>query len=208
MKHLLNLYLRAFLKPGSTFRLLVSDSRRLRIAVFAVALTAAVYTLVYVFLILGGGQPFKPWLNIPLHKYYQYNVLFCAPSMFAGWVLASGVIHLCSRLTTRKGSFEQIAAAFGFSLSIASWATGAHDLITSFLGAIHVIDQHEFELLLNSPTIWRTLLWILMAIYVVAFVALFSVSVKVVYQLKTRWSLLLALLGFVVYQLFFLVFNR
>jgi hypothetical protein len=29
-----------------------------------------------VFLIFGGGQPFKPWLDIPSETYYRYNVFF------------------------------------------------------------------------------------------------------------------------------------
>jgi hypothetical protein len=43
----------------------------------------------------------------------------------------------------QAGSFEQTLIVFGFGISIASWSTGIHDIITSFLGGIHVINQRE-----------------------------------------------------------------
>jgi hypothetical protein len=73
--------------PSKTFEHLIKDARALKFSVHAVSISAILYTLVYVFLIFGGGQPYKPWLNIPLESYYQYNVFFCAPSMFLGWIL-------------------------------------------------------------------------------------------------------------------------
>jgi hypothetical protein len=161
-----------------------------------------------VFLIVGGGQPFKPWLDIPLDTYYRYNVFFCAPSMLLGWILAAGVVHTLSRLITAIGSFEQTLSVFGFGISIASWTTGFHDLITSFLGAIKLIDQNEYELALNSPTPWRTLLWIQMLAYLIWFVILFSKGTKAVYRISTFQSVLFGAIGFLVYQCFFLIFNR
>jgi hypothetical protein len=66
--------------------------------------------------------------------------------MLLGWILATGVVHTFSRLFTAVGTFEQTLNVFGFGLSIASWTTGIHDIISRFLGAIHVINQHEYEL--------------------------------------------------------------
>lgn len=195
-------------QPRLTFGSLIGDPLALRYTTTAVAITALVYTFVYLFLILGGGQPFKPWLDIPLESYYQYNVFFCAPSMFLGWILAAGVVHVISRAMGTTGTFESVLCVFGFGISIASWATGLHDVLTSFLGAMHIIDQRNYEIALNSPTLWRTLLWIQMMIYLAAFILLFSKGVKVVYSMKTWPSVLLGTLGFVVYQLFFLIFNR
>jgi hypothetical protein len=164
--------------------------------------------MVYVFLIFGGGQPYKPWLDIPLEIYYQYNVFFCAPSMFLGWILAAGTIHLLCRLSSVVGSFEKILVALGFGISISSWTTGVHDLLTSFLGGIHLINQHDYELALNTPTIWRTLLWIQMTAYLLTFIILFSIAVKVVYKSNFGTALWLGTSGFIIYQLFFLIFNR
>jgi len=201
-------YLGTITSPRPTFENLIADKRYLSLSLKAVSITAILYTFVYVFLIFGGGQPFKPWLNIPLETYYRYNVFFCAPSMFLGWILAAGLVHTVTRIFTNAGNFEQTMAVFGFGLSIASWTTGFHDVLTSFLGAIHVINQREFELALNSPTIWRTILWVLMIAYLVWFIVLFSKGVKAVYRLTTLQSCLIGSLGFFVYQFFFFIFNR
>ena len=201
-------YTGTIIKPFKTFEKLIADTRSIKLSMGAVLITAILYTFVYVFLIFGGGQPFKPWLDIPLEVYYRYNVLFCAPSMFLGWILAAGTVHLVSRLTLTIGSFEKILATFGFGISIASWTTGIHDLLSSFLGAIKVIDQTEYELALNSPSVWRTLLWIQMMAYLIAFVTLFSIAVKTVYKSNMGTAVGLGATGFMIYQLFFLIFNR
>ncbi len=207
-KNFFKYYIGTVVKPTATFEKLIADDRKLKFGFYSVLVSAILYTLVYVFLILGGGQPFKPWLDIPIEIYYRYNVFFCAPSMFLGWILSVGVIHTLSRLITSNGTFEQTLACFGFGIGIASWTTGIHDLLTSFLGGIHVISQRDYEIALNSPTFWRTLLWIQMTAYLIWFVILFSKSVKVVYGLTTGQSILLGTFGFFVYQLFFLIFNR
>ncbi len=206
--HFANYYFGTIARPALTFEKLIVDKRNLSLSAIAVLITAILYTFVYVFLIYGGGQPFKPWLDIPVETYYKYNVFFCAPSMFLGWVLATGVVHSLSRFITTTGTFEQTLSVFGFGLSIASWTTGIHDILTSFLGAVHVINQHDYELALNSPTIWRTMLWIQMIAYLIWFMVLFSKGVKTVYRLTTFQSLMFGMLGFFIYQFFFFIFNR
>jgi|GEM_PF-1709922 hypothetical protein len=125
-------------RPASTFERLIADNRMLRFGFYAVAITAILYTLVYLFLIFGDGRPFKPWLSIPLEVYYRYNVFFCATSMLLGWLLAAAVVHTLCRMGMQAGSFEQTLAVFGFGISIASWTTGVHDVVTSLLGGIHM----------------------------------------------------------------------
>lgn len=208
VKDFIDYYIGTVTRPGSSLKRLIADDRKIKFGFYSVLITATLYTFVYAFLILGGGQPFKPWLNIPKETYYRYNVFFCAPSMLLGWVLSAGVIHALTRLITSRGTFEQTLAGFGFAIGIASWTTGIHDLLTSFLGTVHVINQHDYEIALNSPTIWRTILWIQMFAYLAWFILLFSKSVKVVYGLSNRQSIFPALFGFIVYQLFFLIFNR
>lgn len=201
-------YLKTVTSPQEAFENLIADRKMLKYATYAVLITSILYTFVYVFLIFGGGQPFKPWLNIPLEDYYKYNVFFCAPSMFLGWILAAGVMQTVTRIFSERGSFEQALSVLGFSISIASWATGIHDIITSFLGAVHIINQREYEAILNSPTVWRVILWIQMILYAVWFIFLFTIAVKKVYNLRTLQSVLIGFIGFITYQVFFFIFNR
>jgi hypothetical protein len=203
MKTFANYHGSVIVRPKTTFEDLVKDKNLLRFSVSAVSITGMLYTLVYVFLIFGGGQPFKPWLNIPLETYYEYNVFFCAPSMFLGWILAAGVVHTLSRLAVTAGTFEQTLGVFGFGISIASWTTGIHDVLSSFLGAIQFIDQHNYELALNSPTTWRTLLWILMTAYLIWFIILFSIGIRSVYSVSRWKAAILGAAGFITYQFFF-----
>lgn len=207
-KTFFNYYWATFTKPSQVFKTLITDDKMLRFSFTAVLIPAVLYTFVYVFLIIGGGQPFKPWLDIPIETYYQYNVFFCLPSMYLGWILASAVVQLLSHFTSSNGTFEQTLAVLAFGIGVASWATGLHDFVTSFLGAIQIIDQHNYEIALNSPTIWRTMLWIQMAVYFTWFIFLFSRGIKTVHNLKTSQSIFFGVIGFLVYQLFFLIFNR
>jgi len=167
-----------------------------------------VYTLVYLFLIYGDGRPYKPWLDIPEGVYYRYNVWFTAPTMFIGWLAAAAFTHLLTRSFTHSGTFDDLLVLLGFTISIASWSTSIHDLITSGLGAVHLINQQHYELLLNTPTIWRTILWILFGLYFAWFILLFSISVRVVYNTTKIAAVLLGVAGFLIYQGLFLVFNR
>jgi hypothetical protein len=202
------LYGLAFRRPLVSFNALVVDAGKMKKAFFAVLLSAILYSFVYLFLIFGKGLPYKPWLKIAPEVYYQYNVWFVAPSMFLGCILSASVTHVIVLASGTRGNFENLLACFAFSVSVASWSTLVHDLVTSFLGAIHVIDQRHYEHLLNTATIWRTVLWLLMTLYLVWFIMLFSSSIRSCYRIKRRTSFLLAIAAFVVYQGFFLIFNR
>ena len=201
-------YFRVFDRPGKAFQDIAGDPRAVRFGFLAVLIQAVIYTLVYLFLIFGGGQAFKPWLDISPDIYYRYNVFFLAPSMFFGWILAAGVAQLICRAFSGSGSFEGTLAVFGFGIGVASWSTGLHDLVTSFLGAVHVIDQRGYEEALNSPTVWRTLLWIMMILYLVWFVALFAAGARAVHRLSRAQSLVVGIIAFIIYQGFFFIFNR
>lgn len=201
-------YRDTLLRPRIAFQNLMKDNRMLRYGFYAVGITATVYSMVYVFLIIGDGRPFKPWLDIAPEAYYRWNVFFCAPVMFLAWILSSAVMHLLSRSSNPQVSFEHMLAVGGFGLSMASWATAFHDLITSFLGATDVISQNAYEHAMNTPGVVRTQLWVQMILYVVLFIVFFSRGVSVVYRTGKLRSFLTGLLGFVVYQGFFFIFNR
>ncbi len=108
-------YLGTLLRPRRTFDLLLQDPRRLKFGALALAINALLYTLVYVFLTMGGGAPssLTPWLNIPADVYYAYNRFILAPSMFGCWILAAGVAQLLSRLFSGEGTFEDTLSTTG-----------------------------------------------------------------------------------------------
>jgi hypothetical protein len=188
----------------------MSDSRRLKFGLLALSINAVLYTLVYVFLSAGNGAPssFTPWLAIPSEVYFYYNQFLLAPSMFACWILAAGVAQLLSRPFSGIGSFEDNLSVLGFAISISSLASLLHDLPNTFLGAIGVINQREYEVALNSPTIWRTILWIFYGLYIILFLILFPTGIGAAQRIRRAPAILIGIFAFIVYQGFFLIFNR
>ena len=205
-----NYYLGIFRHPRQTFDELMRDNRRLMFGLLAFSISVVLYNFVYIFLFRGGGAPssFTPWLAIPLSDYYFYDQFLLAPSMFACWILAAGVAHLLSKFFTGQGSFEDTLSALGFAIGIAVLPSLAHDLSDSFLGAIGVLNLNQYEVMLNTPTIWRTILWTLYISSAVVFILLFPKAIGSAQKIKPVPAIFVGLLSFFVYQIFFLVFNR
>ena len=54
--------------------------------------------------------------------------------MLLAWVAAAGFTQLAAPASGGRGAYEDTLVLLGFGLSIASWWTGLHDLVTTFLG--------------------------------------------------------------------------
>jgi hypothetical protein len=203
-------YFGVIFHPRRTFQALMADERRLKFGLLALLTNIVLYTLVYIFLNARGGAPssFTPWLAIPKEVYYFYNRFMLAPSMAAGALLAAGVAQLLSRPFKGKGAFEDNLSTFGFAIAIACLASLLHDLPDSFLGAVGLLDLSWYETALNSPTIWRTILWTLYILSAIWFVVLFPIAVSAAQRIKRGPAIFAGLLAFFVYQFVFLIFNR
>lgn len=203
-------YFRAFMRPAKAFERLLTGENYFSLSFLFIMIPIVAYTLMYIFLTIGNGAPsvFTPWLNIPKDEYYAINRFILAPSMMLCWVAATGLMQILTRAFRGSGSFEQTLAVIALSISIAMWGGLIHDLPMSFLSATGVIDARQHEIDMNSPTIFRTLLWICYAIYFIAFLTLFPLAIKVAHKLSTAKSILIGWTGFICFQLIFLVFNR
>lgn len=203
-------FLGTLLHPDKTFELLMSDNRRLKLGLSAISLNALAYTLVYIFLTMGGGAPssIAPWLAIPKDVYYFYNRFILAPSMLGCWILAAGVAHLLSRLFSGKGTFEDTLSSFGFGITIATFIALLHDLTDSFLGAIGLLDLRWYEVALNTPTIWRTILLTLYSIALILLVVLMIKGVRSSQKVKLVPAIFIGATSAIIYQGIFFVFNR
>lgn len=168
------------------------------------------YTCMYIFLWKANGAPvyFKPWLNIPSDKYYFINIFLLAPSMLICWLLATSVIQLIASALGAKGGFEQTLILIALSISISMCGGLIHDLPMSVLSVLGVIDARQHEIDMNTPTMFRTLLWFCYSIYLIAFLVLFPLTVKVVHGLKTVHCIWIGWSSFIIFQLIFLIFNR
>ncbi len=128
--------------------------------------------------------------------------------MFGCWILAAGTAQLLSRLFSGKGSFEDTLSVFGFGISIASLASLLHDFPDTFLGAIGVLNLREYEVALNSPTIWRAILLTLYGLSVVWFLFLFPKGIGAAQRIKRGQAVLVGVVAYFVYQGVFVIFNR
>ncbi|HVU02531.1 MAG TPA: YIP1 family protein [Polyangiaceae bacterium] len=206
----LGLYIGTALRPRRTFESLLRHPASLSFGLLALAGNALLYTVVYAFLVFGGGRPtvFAPWLAIDPEEYYRWNVVFVAPSMGLSFVAAAAVGQLVARALGGTGSFENTVAVLGFGTAIASWTTLLHDLVTSCLGAVHVLDQRAYEDALSSTgPLGRAFTGVMVA-YLVAFVALFTKGLAVAHALPRPRATASGVVAFVVYQAVFVVFNR
>ncbi len=210
MKNQISTYFQAIYKPRKTFEELIKQENLYKRGLLYISIPTFCYLLIYIFLTIAHGAPstLTPWLNISKEEYYSINRFLIAPSMIICWFTVTSFIQVVSRLIGGKGTFEQTLSTISLSISIATWGALIHDLPMSFLSAIGVIDARQHEIAMNSPTIFRTILWICYLIYFIAFIILFPLSVRVVHKLNWTKSIVTGSLAFIIFQTIFLIFNR
>lgn len=204
------IYRKAFVAPATAFRQLLSSPHYFALGFAYMLIPIVGYTLMYVFLTIAHGAPsvFTPWLNIPAESYYAANRFLLAPGMVLAWVFAAGAMQVLSRLGGGAGSFEEMLAASGLAISVAMWAGLLHDLPMSVFSALGILDARQHEIDMNRPTLWRTLLWVAYLAYAILFFVLFPMAVSVVQRISPARSIAIGALGFVLFQIVFLIFNR
>lgn len=210
MKSFIAHYFLTVYKPRKSFEELILKDDLYKRSLVYISIPIVCYSLLYVFLTIAKGAPstFTPWLNISKEDYYSINRFLLAPSMIICWFTATSFIQVVSRLLGGTGTFEQTLSTIALSISIAMWGALIHDLPMSFLSAVGVIDAKQHEIAMNSPTIFRTILWICYSIYFIAFFVLFPISVRVVHKLNPIKSIIIGSLAFIIFQTIFLIFNR
>ncbi len=206
----ISLYIRMFTKPGKTFDRLMNSGNKLSYGFYALLVPAVGYTLFYLMAWNAGGSPstFKPWLNLPIEKYFMYDIFLTIPGYFVSWSTAAVLVFLLSRLLKGNAKFEDILMVIGFGVGIATWSSMLHDLTDAFLATIGVIDMKEYERLLNEPTFWRYLLLTLYMIYFFWFISLFTIGIKKANNFNYFKSIVLAIIGLAAYQSLLLIFIR
>lgn len=205
------LYVLTFARPRRAFEVLLGRDERLRWATYAVAITAVVYTLVYVFLARNGGRPTElaPWLAIEPERYYAVNQWLAAPSLVLAWVAAAGFAHLLARALGGTGNYEDVVAVLGLGLSVAMWSTGLHDLATTFAGWLGALDQRAYEDAMNDPSAGPgVLIRVLMSLYVGWFLVVFAKGIGVAHRLGAVRASVVGVIAFSVFQGLFFLFNR
>lgn len=203
-------YFKTFIKPKESFEKLLQNPGYFKLGFLYILLPIAGYTLMYIFLTIANGAPsvLTPWLNIAKDDYYALNRFLLGPSMLLCWVVAASFIQITGRFQHSSGTFEQTLSVLALAISIAMCFSLLHDLPMSFFSAIGVIDARQHEIDMNSPGIWRTLLWFFYSLYGIAFLILFPLVVRVVHMLSWWKCTIAGWISFVLFQILFLLFNR
>lgn len=205
------LYLRLLYDPRRAMNDAAKTNTPVTLGLRGVSVTGITYLLVYYFLAHNGGRPtvFTPWLAIPAEEYYRYNLWLHVPSLLLAWVSSAAFAHLAARAIGGAGSFEGTLATLGLGIGVASMTTGVHDVLTTFLGYVGVLDQRAYEDALSTPhTAEHALIWTLMGLYLLAFELLFTFAIESIHRLSRPRSFAAATVGFIVYQTLFALFNR
>lgn len=204
------LFRRSFISPSKTFEELLADKNYYTYSFIFILFPIIGYTMMYIFLTIGNGAPsvLTPWLNISKESYYSINRFLLAPSMVMCWLLAASVMQVLSKLFKGKGTFEETMSVLALSICVSMVPALIHDLPMSFLSALKIVNAKEHEIAMNSPTIWRTLLWFFYSLYFIYFFVLFSKAVMVVHKLSKPKSILIGVISFLIFQTVFLLFNR
>lgn len=206
-----SVYLGVFTRPRRTFDALVRDDRKVRFGAYGIAIAALLYGAVYFFLAHNGGRPtvMVPWLAIPAEEYYGWNLYLNAPSTLLAWVAASGFAHLAARALGGRGDYESVLGTLGLSVSVAMWSTGLHDVVTTGMGYAGLLDQRAYEDAMNDGTSGPgVLIRALMLLYVCSFAVLFTKALGASHGLSVARSASAGVLGFVVFQAVYFLFNR
>ncbi len=199
-----------FLHPNRAFDSILKHNYFLRYGLIALLIPAVGYTLFYAMAYSAGGAPstFKPWLALPIEKYFFYDIFLTVPGYFISFLVAGGVVHLVSKLFNGKGSYEATLTVLGFGIGVASWSAMIHDLPDAILGFVGMIDMKAYEQALNSPTIWRTIWMILYGGYFIWFPILFAKGISLSQKIPIMNAIPIAITGFISFQTVLLIFIR
>lgn len=206
----LRYYLKMFAKPDETFSSLLTDGKKLNYGLLAAAIPAIAYTVFYILASHAGGAPstVKPWLALPMEKYFYYGIFLAIPGYAISFFTASSVLYLILRYWNRDVSYDDALTVTGFGIGVASWSTMIHDLADSILGFFGVIDIRAYEKVLNSGGFWDLLYKTLMIVYTVWFVVLFAKGIRRISEKGWIASGLSGFFLFIVFQVILVIFIR
>jgi hypothetical protein len=198
------------LHPRQTFTRLLQEPAGLGLALFAMALVTFAYAVGLYLLALGGAQPtLTPWITIPLEDYYRWQAVFWVPLMLLSWVLAGGTVHLLAKLFRGSGTFEGTLALFGFAIATPTVVTLIPDALTGLLSTIGLLNQEQWGQAITTPgSLPWLFVWVIMLLYTIGLAVLLPLAVSTAQRLRVGPSVLLGVVGLVLYQGVLLIFGR
>jgi hypothetical protein len=171
---------------------------------YALLATAAIgYSVVAYLLSLAHAQPQpEPFLRIPDAVYFLWGTFFYAPVIAGSWLLASGFIYLAARVLGRRPAFDRLLQATALATGLGTLGTLAPDLlVTSPLRALGVITERGWEASIAAQSGgWFVFTWLTLIVYLGLFLVLYPLATRQATGLGWWRSIVVAWLGFAVFQ--------
>ena len=172
--------------PRSTFTRLLSDSRQLLHGLKSVLLMGILYTLTTAAYAVVGAIPLiSPVIGIPAEDYYFRELFFQIPVFVLGWLLASGLALLISKLFNGGGTYQSHLAALGFALNIPWYITWLVDTVIAILYILHFLTPQKWADMIARGGIWQVFTYSYPLIALIWLFLLVALALKIVEKL--RW---------------------
>lgn len=151
----------------------------------------------------------KPCLNLPEDRYYFYQSFFICPVIISGWLLMSGFGFLLSKALKGNGDFENILVFTGYCIAVPTYITLLADLITSLTQYSKLVDARWWADQISTFGTWPFyFLWTIMLAEVVLIILYLSIAFIKTQNFTKVKSTIIALITFIIYQFFLLLFIR
>jgi hypothetical protein len=195
--------------PRQTFTLMLFDAQGLGVSFFVILTIAILSAFAALAFDLAGFSPFlAPWLAIPSSAYYFCEALFIVPVMLAGWVLTSGFVQLMAKRFGGGGSFDATARLLALAIALPTLVILIPGIVLGLLATANEVDARWWFQEIRMGGIVAGIACLLMVIEAGWMVILVSIAIRVVHKLRTRRSLLLAILTAIAYHGFMMIFVR
>lgn len=204
------IYLKMFFRPRDAFDRLNNSKRELWYGLLALLIPAAIYTVFYILAYNAGGAPskFKPWLALPIEKYFFYGIFLSIPGYFCSGVVASALMYMLLKLSNKTVTYDGVMGIVGFTAGVATWSTLLHDFSDAVLSFLGIITMAEYEKVLNSGGFWDYLYKVLMILYLVWFIILYYKGIRSVSNVNRMYAIFTAVVSFISFQTILLIFIR
>ena len=196
----------ALLRPGTTFEKILAEPLPIFYGSLAILLVGALYAITVIIGYLNGfGAPTPPFLPIAAKDYYLYEAFFTIPVFWICALILAAVVQFLAVFSGGQGKFEDGVAVAGFSLFITiipfMWIPETIMVVFN----LHLPGAELTGTIGLNPTVdlvfrqGGTVLWQL---------AVTLIGVKKVQQLSWRKTLVIGLIGFIVYVAVFWTYIR
>lgn len=200
--------LKFILAPRIVIAELASNPRAAFVGFKHVLYIAVLWEIAVLLWALGGATVTMPaFLKIPDDSYYFYQLTFMIPMFLVTWLIAAATAYLLSKSVGGIGSFDTILGGFGITAPVSGYFALIPDFLQGLLWTTKWIPFDEYQAL-TSRGLPAILVWGYMLAYSIAYLTLYSATVRHSQNLSRVRSIFVAAVAYALSAFFFLVIIR